>query len=104
MATFEGIATLTFDAFGTILDLGRSHAPRLREFLKSRDSQISTEDLWERWRSRQRIEQYQDNLFYAGHYGYLDCCRRALVYSLRTFHFVFNDGDIRRIMEGWDEL
>jgi 2-haloacid dehalogenase len=98
------VHTLTFDAFGTILDLGASHAPRLGEFLKSKGSEISADGLWDRWRNRQRIEQYQDNQFCTGHFGYLDSCRRALIYTLRASKLPFDDGDVRRIMEGWQEL
>ena len=56
------VHTLTFDLFGTILDLGGCHAPRLRAFLTSHGSNLAAEELWARWRNRQRIEQYQDNL------------------------------------------
>jgi 2-haloacid dehalogenase len=76
----------------------------LAEFLKSKGSTIGAESLWDRWRSRQRIEQFQDNQFCAGHYGYLDACRRALVYSLRAAKLPFDDADVRRLMEGWQEL
>ena len=98
------VHTLTFDAFGTILDLGGSHAPRLGEFLKSKGSEVTVGELWARWRYRQRIEQYQDNQFYAGHYGYLDSSRRALIYTLRSSKLPFGDVDIARIMAGWQEL
>jgi 2-haloacid dehalogenase len=98
------VHTLTFDAFGTILDLGGSHAPRLGEFLKSKRSEITAEELWDRWRSRQRIEQYQDNQFCTGHFGYLDSSRRALVYTLRAAKLPFDDADVGRMMEGWYEL
>ncbi len=98
------VHTLTFDALGTILDLGGSHARRLGEFLKSRDSEMTAGELWARWRYRQRIEQYQDNQFYAGHYGYLDSSRRALIYTLRSSRLSFSDLDITNIMEGWQEL
>jgi len=98
------VHSLTFDAFGTILDLGGSHAPRLGEFLRSRDPEISAADLWDRWRNRQRVEQYQDNQFCTGHYGYLDSCRRALNYTLRAAKLPFDDADVRRIMDGWQEL
>lgn len=98
------VHTLTFDAFGTILDLGSSHALRLGEFLESSGSRITADELWEKWRYRQRIEQYQDNQFYAGHYGYLDSSRRALVYTLRALKLSFDEADIRRIMDGWQEL
>src|SRR4051812_48952847 len=98
------VHTLAFDALGTILDLGGSHAPRLNDFLKSKGSDMTPEQLWSRWRTRQRLEQYQDNQFYAGHLGYLDSSRRALLYTLRTLKFQFVDADVRRIMEGWQQL
>jgi 2-haloacid dehalogenase len=98
------VHTLTFDAFGTILDLATSHASRLSEYVKLRSTGISGEQLWEQWRYRQRIEQYQDNQFHAGHYGYLDSSRRALTYTLRALKLHFDDADIRRIMDGWQEL
>ncbi len=104
MDPLVSVHALTFDAFGTILDLGASHTPRLSEFVQSRNSGITAEALWEQWRYRQRIEQYQDNQFYAGHYGYLDSSRRALIYTLRALKLPFDDTDIRRIMEGWQEL
>ncbi len=98
------VRTLTFDVFGTVLDLDAGHAPRLREFLKSKGSDMTAADLWARWRQRQRIEQYQDNQFYSGHYGYLDSSRRALIYTLRSCRLPFDDAGIARIMEGWREL
>lgn len=104
MNALEQVHTLTFDAFGTILDLGGSHAPRLGEFLKSRDTDLTVEQLWDRWRYRQRIEHYQDNEFHAGHDGYLNSARRALLYVLRASRLPFDDADVARIMEGWQEL
>src|ERR1041384_2904211 len=98
------VRTLTFDLFGTILDLGGSHAPRLRDFVKAKKCDLTAEELWARWRNRQRIEQYQDNQFYTGHFGYLDSSRRALLYTLRVSKLPFDDADVARIMEGWHEL
>jgi len=98
------VHTLTFDLFGTILDLGGGHMPRLRAFLTSQTSDMTAEALWAQWRNRQRIEQYQDNQFYTGHLGYLDSSRRALVYTLRACKLSFGDADVARIMEGWREL
>jgi 2-haloacid dehalogenase len=104
MTAIDRVHTLTFDAFGTILDLGGSHEPRLREFLAAKRAAMSAGELWERWRQRQRIEQYQDNLFCVGHLGYLDSSRRALLYTLRACKLPFDDADVRRIMEGWEAL
>ena len=98
------VRTLTFDAFGTVLDLGGSHAPRLQEFVRKKSTNVTADELWDRWRQRQRIEQYQDSQFYTGHFGYLDSCRRALTYTLRASKVPFDDADIRQIMDGWQEL
>jgi 2-haloacid dehalogenase len=104
MNRLDSVHTLTFDAFGTILDLGGSHAPRLGAYLQAKGSAMTAEDLWARWRSRQRIEQYQDNQYYTGHYGYLDSSRRALIYTLRSCKLAFTDADIVGMMTGWQEL
>src|SRR5262245_36166204 len=104
MAIPNNVHTLTFDLLGTILDLGSSHAPRLGEFLKSKGLAMKAEDLYARWRARQRIEQYQDNQFAVGHFGYLDSSRRALLYTLRALKLPFDDADVGGIMEGWQEL
>ena len=104
MNALERVHTLTFDAFGTVLDLGGSHAPRLAAFLEARGAPMTAAALWGRWRTRQRIEQYQDNQFSAGHYGYLDSTRRALLYTLRSLKLPFDEADIAGIMEGWQTL
>lgn len=98
------VHTLTFDAFGTILDLGGSHSPRLGEFLEAKGFEMTAAELWDRWRNRQRLQQYEDNQFCTGHFGYLDSSRRALIYTLSAAKLPFDDADIRRIMEGWQEL
>jgi len=104
MSALERVHTLTFDAFGTILDLGGSHAPRLAAYLEARSVDMTAAQLWARWRNRQRLEQYQDNQFSAGHYGYLDSSRRALLYTLRSLKLPFDDDDLRDILEGWHAL
>src|SRR5262245_29234826 len=104
MNPFERVTTLTFDAFGTVLDLGGSHTPRLTSLLSRNKSTLTAAELWDRWRNRQRIEQYQDNQFCTGHFGYLDSSRRALLYTLRALKLPFDDADIQGIMEGWYEL
>jgi 2-haloacid dehalogenase len=104
MDPLGAVHTLTFDALGTILDLGTSHAPRLGVFLKGKGSGMTAGELYARWRFRQRLEQYQDNQFCTGHFGYLDSSRRALIYTLRAAKLPFEDADVGRIMEGWQEL
>ncbi len=104
MSPLDLVHTLTFDAFGTILDLGGSHAPRLGAYLREKGIDMTAAQLWAQWRYRQRIEQYQDNQLFTGHFGYLDSSRRALLYVLRAARLPFTPADVDRIMEGWQEL
>ena len=62
--TIEKVNTLTFDIFGTVLDLSGSLIPPLEKLLKECDAPatLSGADVWNQWRLRQRLEQYQDNL------------------------------------------
>ena len=83
MANFAETKALTFDLFGTILDLGGSLTPFIKESLDARDVvDVSAAEFWEQWRYRQRIEQYQDTIMMLGHSGYLETVRRALHYTL----------------------
>ncbi len=82
MGQLANTRALTFDLFGTVLDLGGSLTPYIDRFLKEKGSSVIAEQFWQRWRYRQRIEQYQDSLVMLGHSGYLETARRALVYVL----------------------
>ncbi len=77
------ITTLTFDLFGTILDLGSSLKPHIARMLAAQNSALTAEDFWELQRARQRLEQFQDSLMLQGHGGYLETVRRAYLYTLR---------------------
>ena len=68
----NNVTTLTFDIFGTVLDLAGSLIPPLNELLLriNANPSITGEAIWAHWRQRQRIEQYQDNLLMLGHSGY----------------------------------
>lgn len=99
-----GVRYLTFDVFGTILDLGGSLTPHLERLIQRRRADISPAELWGRYRYRQRIEQYQDNIMALGHAGYLDSARRALVYVLRSSSVPFDEGDVAEVMAAWQEL
>jgi 2-haloacid dehalogenase len=98
------VTTLTFDIFGTVLDLTGSMTPPIREFLNRKNAAVSAEAFWAEWRSRQRIEQYQDSLMLLGHSGYLETCRRALVYCLRANGIPFNDAEASELMQAWRRL
>ena len=48
----SGIRALTFDLFGTILDLGGSLTPYIAEFLKAKGAAVSADRFWDQWRAR----------------------------------------------------
>ena len=56
----ERVTTLTFDLFGTVLDLAGSLAPAVDTLLAAGSASIGGGSFWDQWRARQRIEQYQD--------------------------------------------
>lgn len=98
------VNTLAFDMFGTVLDLGGSLIGPTDKFLKQCGSTVTGEELWADWRGRQRIEQYQDNLFMLGHSGYLETCRRSLIYCLRMHDVEFDYPRVAEFMRVYDDL
>lgn len=98
------VTTLAFDIFGTVLDLTGSITPACRQFLSKKGAQVSAEAFWDQWRARQRIEQYQDSLVLLGHSGYLETCRRALLYCLRLNAIPFTDAEVGEVMQAWQLL
>ena len=105
MTNFTETKALTFDLFGTILDLGGSLTPFISESLDAHAAaDVSAEAFWEQWRYRQRIEQYQDTIMMLGHSGYLETVRRALHYTLRRNGIDVLPGTIKAFMRGWQQL
>ena len=100
----ESVTTLTFDIFGTVLDLTGSLEAPTGELLKDLGSDLTGAEFYPQWRARQRIEQFQDSLIMLGHGGYLETCRRALVYSLRANGIEFDPERIRQFMDVWQYL
>ena len=98
------VTTLTFDVFGTILDLSSSLVPSIDGFLEKKGSDAGGASFWADWRSRQRIEQYQDTLLMSGHSGYLETCRRAFIYCLRLHGIAFTFQEVDEFMKVWREL
>ena len=95
---------LTFDIFGTVMNLTDSLAPPAGEFLAAHGSQITGEAFYPQWRARQRIEQYQDSLLMLGHSGYLETCRRAFVYCLRMNEVDYTDAAVEAFMDVYRNL
>lgn len=98
------VNTLTFDIFGTVLDLSGSISGPLDDFLSGHKAPIDGATLWPEWRARQRVEQHQDTILMLGHRGYLDSARRALVYCLRKHGIEFNPAEVERFMRVFENL
>ena len=106
---FENCKALTFDLFGTVLDLGGSLTPHLKIFLDARgadngSSGIDPAAMWQQLRYRQRIEQYQDSMVELGHTGYLETVQKAFVYVARLNKLDPTPGQVETFMSGWQGL
>ena len=104
MSDFVQTKALTFDLFGTILDLGGSLTPFIDESLNAHNADVSAAEFWTQWRYRQRIEQYQDTIVMLGHSGYLETVRRALHYTLRANGIDATPDTVAEFMRGWQQL
>jgi len=104
MGKFPEVKALTFDLFGTVLDLGGSLTPYISDFLKSKGSDVSPSAFWDRWRYRQRIEQYQDTIMMLGHSGYLETARRGFVWTHNFFGVQASKEEVIDFMKAWQEL
>lgn len=100
----QTVKALTFDLFGTVLDLGGSLIPFITEMLRAKNSGQDAAAFWEQWRARQRIEQYQDNIMMLGHGGYLETARRALVYTLKLNQIESPSEEVAEFMLAWQQL
>ena len=104
MSELKDVRALTFDLFGTVLDLGGSLMPPLGEFLRQKGAQAAVDKVWQDWRYRQRIEQHQDTIMMLGHSGYLETARRACVYTLKLNHIEATAAEVAVLMEAWQDL
>ena len=95
---------LTFDLFGTILDLGGSLKPAIAELLEREAPDRRPDLFWDQWRTRQRLEQYQDTIMMLGHAGYLETVRRALHYVFRLNSLEPTEQRIKELMAAWQGL
>ena len=104
MGKLASVKTLTFDLFGTVLDLAGSLTPFIGKYLEGKGSTVSPGRFWEQWRYRQRIEQYQDNIMMLGHSGYLETARRAFVYTLALNRIQATKEEVKKFMAAWQDL
>ncbi len=106
MTDLKSCQALTFDLFGTVLDLGGSLTPFIVEFIKSRGAEESVDanEFWAQLRHRQRIEQYQDSLVELGHTGYLETAQKAFVYVAKLYKLPPTPQETDAFMTGWQQL
>ena len=104
LVTYPNVKALTFDLFGTVLDLGGSLTPHIGTFLQSKGASVSAEEFWQQWRYRQRLEQFQDTIMALGHSGYLETVRRAFVYTLKLNDVEASSDEVTTFLECWREL
>ena len=102
--SLERVKFLTFDIFGTVMDLTGSLAGPAGDFLAANGSDMTGQALYADWRERQRIEQYQDSLLMLGHSGYLETCRRAFVYCLKKHNVNYTADGVREFMQVYMDL
>jgi len=100
----EQTKALTFDLFGTVLDLGGSLTPYIATFLQEQGSEADPAAFWQQLRYRQRIEQYQDSLVELGHSGYLETVEKAFSYVSRLNGLDPTRNEIKSWMESWQQL
>lgn len=104
MAAYPGVKALTFDLFGTVLNLGGSLTPYIAELLDEKGCEQSAEAFWQQWRYRQRLEQFQDTIMALGHGGYLETVRRAFVYTLKLNKVELSPKEVKSFLECWQQL
>jgi 2-haloacid dehalogenase len=98
------IKSLTFDVFGTILNLADSMTPSIQGILQKHGSSLDANNIWNQFRLRQRVEQYQDNLLMLGHSGYLAAVRRAISYVFHLNKIPFDQQDVDDYIDDWKNL
>ena len=104
MQTLSTVKALTFDLFGTVLDLGGSLTPYIATFLDAKGAAVAPTEFWNQWRARQRLEQFQDTIMMVGHSGYLETARRAFVYILKRHQIQATADEVADFMEAWQSL
>ena len=104
MQWLHRVDALTFDLFGTVMDIRGSTLPAIQEFLTGKESALTPEDFWDRFRVRQRVEQYQDNILMLGHTGYREAVRRAFTYTSHVLGMEVSNEEVNAFLQVWNRL
>ncbi len=98
------IKALTFDLFGTVMDIRGSTLPATKSYLEKKKSNLTAEEFWDVFRVRQRLEQYQDNILMLGHTGYRQAVRRAFIHTSRLLVSEPTEEEVAEYLKAWDGL
>ncbi len=101
MSDISTVKALTFDLFGTVLDLGASLEQPIDQFLTDTRAHVSVEQFWGDWRLRQRLEQYRDTVMMLRHSGYLATVNNAVRYVAACHHVNASQDDFDKLMAAW---
>ncbi len=104
MDWITNIKALTFDLFGTVMDIRGSTLPATRAYLEKKDSPLKPQQFWDVFRVRQRLEQYQENILMLGHSGYRQAVRRAFIHTSRLIDIEPSEEDVKDYLGAWDGL
>jgi len=104
LPAYPGVKALTFDLFGTVLDLGGSLTPYIGELLEKKGVDTPPGEFWQQWRYRQRLEQFQDTIMALGHGGYLETVRRAFVYVSKLNKLDLSTDEVKTFLKCWQQL
>ena len=104
MDWIPGIKALTFDLFGTVMDIRGSTLPATRAYLEKKNATQTAEQFWSVFRVRQRLEQYQENILMLGHSGYREAVRRAFIHTSRLIKIEPTEEDAKEYLTAWDGL
>ena len=98
------VKALTFDLFGTVLDISGSLRPAIEAFVAEKGAGLTADKFWAQWRERQRFEQFQDTILNLGHSRYMPTVRRALQYIFAVNEFDPSDEAFEKLMVPWRHL
>ena len=104
MEWINGVKALTFDLFGTVMDIRGSTLPATGAYLEKKNSTLKPEQFWDIFRVRQRLEQYQENILMLGHAGYRQAVRRAFIHTSRLMDIEPSEEDVKEYLGAWDGL
>ncbi|MBN1686646.1 MAG: haloacid dehalogenase type II [Spirochaetales bacterium] len=104
MDWINNIKALTFDLFGTVMDIKGSTLEATRAYLEKKGSALKSEQFWDIFRVRQRLEQYQDNILMLGHSGYRQAVRRAFMHTSRMLGIEPSEADVKEYLLAWEGL